>query len=313
MKISNKRFTAFVLTVIIISLSISAYSTAGASMVNDTVITETLDIANARQNMSGPGYSWANRYDELTLSGVNIYTDSPYGLRLPNNCTVIVNGTNYIRAEKYGIACSGTVTFKGNGTLVVSAGDTGFIIVSQNRTHKIRILEGTYIFEGGRYGVYSEAGDFSFTGGSLTLKIPENGEAAVCGRCVNLLGGTVKSNGQIKATNELVVDAVNLEIDTRSEKEALRSENLLRIENITFRDFDEYTGQSIVSAIAEKRFIPESFIFKNGVPVFVDFLLIFGIIAVLVAFILIPIVLKKKKSRETIKRLEEEGIKINNR
>ena len=63
-------------------------------------ITETVNIAQANKNMEGHGYSWANRYDILTLDGIHLDTASDYGLRLPKNCTVVLEGDNYIKAAK---------------------------------------------------------------------------------------------------------------------------------------------------------------------------------------------------------------------
>ena len=57
-------------------------------------ITTTVNIAAANKNESGPGYYWANRYDTLTLSGMRVETEEPYGLRLPKDCTVVLEGDN---------------------------------------------------------------------------------------------------------------------------------------------------------------------------------------------------------------------------
>ncbi len=72
-------------TVVLLLIALLAVTTLTVNIgaEDDGVITETLDIANARMNLSGPGYYWANRFDQLTLSGLNLYTAEPFGLRLP--------------------------------------------------------------------------------------------------------------------------------------------------------------------------------------------------------------------------------------
>ena len=138
----NRILSLIICAIITLSMCLSVMP-AEVNAWNDMMISETLNIAEASRNMRGPGYEWANRTSELTLSGVNIYTDSAYGLRLPKDCTVILEGDNYIKADKYGISCAGTVVFKGNGTLTIDAGKIGIYLISQNNTHKIRLIEGT--------------------------------------------------------------------------------------------------------------------------------------------------------------------------
>ena len=282
---------------------------ANAVMAEDLVITETLNIAEARRNMDGPGYSWANRFDELTLSGINLYTDSPYGLRLPDNCTVILNGNNYIHAEKYGIACSGTVVFKGTGTLTIDAGEMGIFLVTQNNTHKVRLLEGEYHITSGKYGIYSENADFSFVGSQMDIKIKSDDGFSVYGRNINLIGGTLKADKPIYTTNELVVDSINIEAGTADNiRPALFSERTLRVENIKFDGIEKYTNQSYVNGNAETRFFKYSLIFGNPVPAYVDYLIIAIAILIVALLIIIPLRVKAGKSKKIQQRLIEEGI-----
>ena len=84
-------------------------------MTEAKTITETLNLVNVTQNERGDGYQWANRYDILTLDGLRLETENDFGLRLPKSCTVVLKGTNYIKAGKYALTCSGNVSFKGNG------------------------------------------------------------------------------------------------------------------------------------------------------------------------------------------------------
>lgn len=134
-------------------------------------ITTTLNLVNVTQNEEGDGYEWANRYDILTLNGLRLETENDFGLRLPKSCTVVLKGTNYIKAGKYALTCSGNVSFKGNGKLILDAGEAGIYIYTEIGTEKIRILEGNFEITAGKYGVHSKQADFSFVDGKLDITV----------------------------------------------------------------------------------------------------------------------------------------------
>jgi len=74
-----RRILPIILTAVMLFLLCIAAVPASAN----NPITTTVNIATANKNMRGDGYDWANRYDILTLNGLNIDTEDPYGLRLP--------------------------------------------------------------------------------------------------------------------------------------------------------------------------------------------------------------------------------------
>ncbi|MBE6626848.1 MAG: hypothetical protein E7628_06695 [Ruminococcaceae bacterium] len=271
---------------------------------DDMMISETLNIAEANKNKSGPGYNWANRTSELTLSGVNIYTDSAYGLRLPKDCTVILEGDNYIRAEKYGISCAGTVTFKGNGTLTIDAGKIGIYLISQNNTHKIRLIEGKYSITAGEYGVYSEAADFSFVGKSVDITVKNADGLAISGRSVNLIGGSFKANSSVVASRELVVDSIDLDISSSA---PVFTSPILKIDNIKIDGADEYTNQTSLKAKATARFHLKSIILGDKYPGWVDYIILGAVLIIAASAIIIPLIRKKKKAKKLFERLKTEG------
>ena len=306
MKTISRKTVAILLLAL---LAVLPFASGTVAIEGDTVITETLDIANARQNLSGPGYSWANRYDELTLSGLNLYTPEPYGLRLPNNCTVILEGRNYINAEKYGIACSGTVVFKGSGSLYINAGETGILIVSQNNTHKIRLLEGSYEIHAGTYGIYSEASDFSFVGKDMSIDVRNPEGYAIWGRCVNLLGGTFSAKAPVYTTNELVVDNLDISItNNTSGLPALSSAHTLRVQNIKFDGIAEYSGEENITGKGTGRFFSHSIIFGESVPAFIDYIVIAALVIIIGLAVAIPVIRKKKKSKKINEELRKQGL-----
>lgn len=263
-------------------------------------ITSTVNIATANKNQTGPGYDWQNRYDILTLNGLNIDTEDPYGLRLPKNCTVVLEGNNYIKASKYGVSCAGTVIFKGSGTLTIEAGEIGFYLISQDNTQKIRLIDGKYNVTAGKYGVYSDASDFSFVGSSMTINITSEDGSAINGRCVNLLGGTFKANAPVETSHSLVIEGLN--IDVSASRAALSSKNL----DMKYLSA-EYNGENSFSAKSNAPRHRNSIIFGDSVPGWVDYILLAVLALGVAAGIFGPALRRKKKAKELYERLEKEG------
>lgn len=263
-------------------------------------ITSTINLVNVKQNERGDGYEWANRYDILTLNGLHVDTENDYGLRLPQNCTVVLKGTNYIKAGKYALSCSGNVSFKGNGTLILDAGEIGLFIYSEVKTDKIRLLEGNYQITAGKYGVYSKAADFSFVSGKMDIAVDATDGAAVSGRCLNLVGGRFTANNSVEASHELVVKGVNLDIS--STKAALSAKNL------TIRDISvtDYNGETSIQAKSTEKNERKSVIFGDTVSGVVDYVLLAFAVIGIAALIVVPILRKKKKTKELYERLARE-------
>lgn len=290
---------------VLVVFVVLALSSVGLLAYKGATITETLNIAAARKNMEGPGYQWANRYNELTLNGVNIDTTDAYGLRLPKDCTVILKGNNYIKAANYGVSCSGTVAFKGNGTLVIDAGIAGIYLISQNNTHKIRLIEGDYVINAGENGVLSEYADFSFVGDSMCINVENENGYAVNGRCVNLLGGTFEANAPVVTSHELVVDGLDIEI--AANRSALASPSL-KVDNIKFDGIDSYNGESSIIGTALKRFHAKSIVFGEDFPGWIDYILLVLFAALVIVLIVVPTLRKKRKARQVLEQLKSEGL-----
>lgn len=299
---TNKLLT-IIITLLAVCTVVSVLA-IGSFALADATITETLNIAEARKNMEGPGYRWANRDSVLTLNGVRIDTSDAYGLRLPKDCTVVLIGKNYIKADKYGLSCSGTVAFKGNGTLIIDAGEAGIYLISQNNTHKIRLLEGNYEINAGKYGVLSEYADFSFVGSSMKINVSDENGLAISGRCVNLLGGSFSSNAPVNTSHELVVDGLNIDITA---SEAALASPSLRVDNIKFKNIESYSGESTITGTSQKRFHSKSIIFGEGVAGFVDYILLAGFAILVAALIIVPTLKKKRKAKLVVEHLKSQG------
>lgn len=274
----------------------------------DDIIKKTVNIAIANKNERGAGYDWANRTDTLTLDGLHIETEDSYGLRLPDGCTVILKGDNYIKASKYGVACSGTVVFKGSGTLTIEAGDIGFYLVSQDATHKIRLIEGTYTITAGTYGVYSEYADFSFVGNKMNIEVTGETSSAILGRRVNLMGGTFTANSSVESTHELAIEGVNLDI---ASNRAVFDAKILSIKDVDMTSAGaavaEYNGETGIVGKSTAKYVRTSAVFGESVPGFVDYICLAILAAGLVAAIFGPALHHKKKKKELYERLAKEG------
>ena len=276
-----------------------------ASVCAAETVTKTVNIAEATKNERGPGYDWANRFDILTLNNLHIETNDAYGLRLPKNATVVLKGNNYIKAAKYGVSFSGTVIFKGSGTLTIEAGEIGLYLISQDNTQKIRLIDGKYTITAGKYGVYSEAADFSFIGKEMSVNVTDLAGKAIQGRVVNLLGGKFTANAPVESTHALVAEGVNLDINASSP--ALVSKNL-SVRDIQFSDGStEYAGQNSVKAKSIAKNERTSAVFGDSVPGWVDYILLVCVIAGIGACIFVPALRKKKKAEELRARLAAEG------
>lgn len=269
------------------------------------VVTKTVNIAEATKNERGPGYDWANRYDILTLHNLHIDTDDAYGLRLPKNATVVLKGNNTIKAAKYGVSFSGTVIFKGSGSLTIEAGEIGLYLISQDNTQKIRLIDGKYTITAGKYGVYSDYADFSFVDGEMNINVTDPAGKAVQGRVVNLLGGKFTANAPVESTHALVAEGVNLDITASSP--AFVSKNLT-VKDVQFDDGStEYAGQNTVKAKSIAKNQRTSAVFGDSVPGWVDYILLAVVVVGIGACIFIPALRKKKKAQELYARLAAEG------
>ena len=83
----KKRLISITLAVILL-LSVCPI----AIFADNATYNQTLDIAAAKKDVSGPGYQWQNRYDILTLTNITIDTNDTYGLKIPENATIILKG-----------------------------------------------------------------------------------------------------------------------------------------------------------------------------------------------------------------------------
>lgn len=267
-----------------------------------------IDLAFVSKNASGEGYYWNNIEDTLTIDGLDVSTNLDYGLRLPEKCTVIVNGRNRIEAGKYGIGCFSDVTFKGDGELTIVAGDTAIYEYSENTNHKILIRGGTYNLKGGQYGLLSTSASVSLTDGSLTI---EAGECAVSAPILNIVGGQITSDSPLYALHRLDVSGAALDI--HADSAALRSDGSINADQVEMyvgedgERADEYGGENVLKTVPALEDRRGSILFGKDVSGVYDWLTLAAALILLSAVIAVPIVRKRIRTKRLYERLEAEG------
>lgn len=299
------RIATLIAAILVIASSVSVYAAAD--------YTSTINLGNVRKNQSGTGYDWNNPDRILTLDGIEITTEDDFGLKLPDDCTVVLKGTNRIKASKYGIGIPGSVVFEGNGKLIVEGGVSAVYNYSYSENHKMRFSGGSYELNG-ESAIISDNAEISITKGDFELVA--TGENAVAGRIFNVSGGKLSAVGSIFTSHLLSVDRA--EISVSATGAALVSKNHLKLENVkistgaskdSLSNADEYKGESCVVTEPVAKGARDSILFGEGTPITVDYLLL-ALAAVLVAGgIAVPYMHKKKKVRALYERLDAEKAK----
>lgn len=119
---------------LIFSLVSSMLPLGSAPLASAAELTKTADFVTSYAtavSTLGAGASWNNFTKTLTLNNVNITSSADKAIILPAESTVILQGDNYISGTGSGTAynsmiriySSGSITFKGEGSLTIKSGD----------------------------------------------------------------------------------------------------------------------------------------------------------------------------------------------
>ena len=279
--------------------------------VSSATTTTTINLGNADKNLRGDGYEWNNPDRILTLDSLNIDTDEDFGLKIPDNCTVVLKGTSTIKSAKYGLGVPGSVVFTGSGKLVIESGVAAVYNYSYSNNHKMRFGEGSYSFKA-ETAILADRAELSVTGGKLELI--STSDIAADTRVFSVSGGTVDANGSLKAEHLLGIDRADVTIEAKGE--ALISGNLLKLENVKLKtgasldslaSAEEYNGESAVTASAVAKGARASILFGDSVPITVDYLLLAAAVLLIGAAVAVPILRKRAKVRKLYAGLEAEN------
>lgn len=297
-----KRCFAFVLTVVMLCAMIPFSVSA------DAYYTETLDIAAVRKDFSGEGYQWQNLYDILTLTNIKIETESNYGLKIPENATVILKGDNYIKASEYAVHCLGGVTFEGDGTLTLVS-ETGIICASLKADEIVRFRSGKINISGCETAIYSENSTLTFTGTEL---VTEATKATVNAQKIVLAGGSLSGTAPIVSKDSVEVSAAKLDIKASSA--AITAVRGIKISGCDISvgssagdisRAQEYNGENCISTVSNVKVQTMGTLFNGRFPKFVDYIVFAVLFVLVVAVVAIPIVIKQRKTARLIAEHEK--------
>lgn len=282
-----------------------------------SLITETVNLANARQNMSGSGYYWINPEKTLTFRNLNIKTSDDFGIKVPAGATVVLEGENHITAEKYGLACSGEVNFKGTGSLIVESGEYAFYFYGEGAGKNVKILEGTYTLSGEKAGIYSPVSEFSIIGGTINILSNSSESRSIIGSSVNILGGKSELSGGIFASHLVKITGADVKIT--SEDKAIECDNIISVNNEkisvgssenNLSEAKNYDGEACVNMTSTYKRERGSIIFGESGKSYMDFVILFAAVVAIAAAILIPTLIKKRRVRKLYEQIDKNNSSV---
>ncbi len=277
------------------------------------VILETVNLVYVNKNKRGAGYYWDNINDTLTLTNATIDTTDNYGLRLPADCTLVLEGNNTIRASGCALALEGNLTVRGKGSLTLHSDGYGINASAFDMNKKLTFKEGTVTINSAGDGIYSEN---AVVTQNEKAKLEINSSAyAINARQVKLLGGSFKANSSVFAMDIKISD-IKLSIASNSPAFIIDgASEEAPFENIRFTDVkltagdaegdsqstETYSGQKYVSAAPHKKYTKASLALEwiTGKEIagtgYIDFVLIGVGVLILAAFIATPYILNRRE------------------
>ncbi len=292
-----KKITTIILTAIMICCCLPVAASA-----KNTPLTSTLNIAAINQNTKGSGYEWNNIDSVLTLSDCEINTSDEYGLKLPANSVVELNGKNVIKASSVGIHCLSSVTFSGSGSLTIIAESIGITCASTSEKDTVRFRSGTITITSEGYGIYSENATLSFTGAEVNVSAKTN---SLSGNNMQFVSGKINLNPSVKAKGKVEFSGANVEIT--SDTSAVNATRGITFSgcNISvgsnadsLTEADVYNGENCLKLVSTVKEVHTSKIFGENVPAFVDYIIFVLIILMIAAVIFVPIYIKAQKTKK---------------
>ncbi len=272
-----------------------------------TVLTETVDVTSFTRNMSGAGYEWNNRTRVLTLKNLNLSTSRPYGLKVPDGSTVILEGENVIEASYAALSTEGEVTFKGSGSLTLRGGTYALYGYGTNKNRVTRFMGVTVRAEAGEAGFFFDYEKLLFEDGCTVEFRKSAPDALACDAVVlKVLDSDLTSDATLRVRQTLVVQNSNLSVfsETGQAVDSPRSTSFDCVRLLagetekTAKEISADGGEAFLRTEATGRADRGSFIFGPSVPSWVDpVLIVLGVLAIS-AVIALPILRQRKKDKK---------------
>lgn len=278
----------------------------GISASDDGVLRETVDLSRPKKDVVGEGYVWKNIDETLKLSGLELHTDDDYGIRLVKGATVELSGKNYISAKKAAIACQGSVTFTGDGSLTLVSED-GIMSYSTENSTVITVRSGSITIEAQSCGIRCESGGITLSGGVTDIS---SAGTALSARTAKLADCTLTANAPIYTSGTIRITAAALDISSASGA-ALNADGGIITEKVDMtadgRSVDEYNGQAHITTVSNAYRGGTSAILGEGYPRYADVIIAVLAVLLLAALVATPLLRHKAKTAALKKRLEAEG------
>ena len=273
----------------------AAGSTAAVS--SDGIIRETLDISRPKKDIVGGGYVWKNIDETLKLSGFELHTDSDYGIRIAKGATIELSGKNYISAKKAAVACQGSVTFTGSGSLTLVSED-GIMSYSTESGTVITIRSGNIAIEAQSCGIPLSGGDVDITSDGQSL----------LARTIALADCSLSADSPVHATDTLRITAAEVDVSVSSGAALVADGNLIT-EKIDMtsdgQPVDRYDGKSRISTVSNAYRGGTSAILGEGYPRIADVIIAAAAVLLLAALIAVPLIRHNAKTKALKRRLAE--------
>lgn len=295
----KKRILSALLVLIMIFTLIPTAIAVSAASTPAVGVTKTLNFVSLNQHDAGLGYTWNNSECKLTLNGINLSTSSEFGIVLPASSVIELKGDNYITTSAYGISSTGPITFIGNGTLTITCANVGITSTSAFDRDAVIFRQGTVKINGAKTGVHTEKAKVVVTGGNLYVTATES---SIFANYLQLVGGSAELNGAVKVKNTLEVKAMNAKISAPenaiSAKSITVSESVIKTGAAltSLADADEYKGEAAVEFTSTHKFTKKGALFGGKLPLFVDYVVFALIIIAVAAVIIVPIIIKRKRT-----------------
>ncbi len=280
-----------------------------------TQITNSIDLPIINNDTFGSGYSWDNLNCILTLNGINLSTADSFGIKLPAGSTVRLNGKNTIKASAYGIQCLGAVTFTGEGTLTIISSEVGILCASSQEKNNVFFRSGEISIGNAKQGIYSENSPIIFSGAKVNISASEN---AVFGKDIKFVSGEITLSEKIQAKGTVTVSNVSLSVSSKST--AIKAEKGISFSDVaistgynlsTLNSADSYNGENAIKTVGTKKVTKNGFLFGGKLPAFVDYIVISLLGVCTLTVIIVPIIIKKKKTAKLIAESNAEKAKKN--
>ncbi len=275
-----------------------------AATATDGIICETVDISRPKKDIVGEGYVWKNIDETLKLSGLEIHTDDDYGLRVMKGATIELSGKNYISAKKAAIACQGSVTFTGDGSLTLVSED-GIMSYSTESGTVITVRSGSITIEAQSCGIRCESGGITLSGGVTDIS---SAGTALSARTAALADCTLTANAPIYTSGTIRITAAALDISSASGA-ALNADGGIITEKVDMtadgRSVDEYDGQAHITTVSNAYRGGTSAILGEGYPRYADVIIAAAAVLLLAALIAVLLIRRSAKTKALKRRIAE--------